>query len=83
MRKLIGFEKMTEMERKDGIIVGRSGKEREGGVWILRTKKKTEMLSMCLNMKERCGLLKKWGAIFYEDPREVEEFEGVFSKISI
>lgn len=77
-RKRFGMEKMTEEEEKEGITVGWPGKEVEGGVWILRTKANTAMLSMCLNMKERCDLLKSWGAIFYEDPREVEEFEGVF-----
>lgn len=75
MLKLIGIEDMTEMEKREGIIVGWPG---EGGVWILRTRADTAMLRMCVSMKERCSLLERWGAIFYEDPRGVEEFEGVF-----
>ncbi|CAK1364024.1 hypothetical protein CB0940_04009 [Cercospora beticola] len=82
IRKLIGFDEMTEMEGKDGITVGWPGKEGEGGVWILRKLPGTEMMRMCLNMRERCELLERLGATFYEDAREVEEFREVLSEQS-
>lgn len=80
VRKLIGLEEMEEAEEaKEGIVVGRP--EGEGaGVWVLRTMRMipdAAMLDMCVSMKERCGLLEKWGATFYENPGEVDEFEGV------
>lgn len=79
LRRLIGAEEMTETEEKDWITVGWPGKEGEGGVWILRTRSRTQMLRMCVTMKERCELLERLGATFYEDAREVEEFQEVFS----
>ncbi|GIZ43238.1 hypothetical protein CKM354_000647000 [Cercospora kikuchii] len=82
IRKLLGAEEMTEMEEKEGITVGWPGKEGKGGVWILRTRSNAQMLRMCLDMQERCELLERLGATFYEDAREVEEFQEVFSEQS-
>lgn len=91
MRKVIGFEGMSEEEKnkmEGEMMVGWPGKgaEGEGGVWILRVGKKRDypvespMLGMCVSMRERCELLKRWGARFYADSREVEEFEGVLER---
>lgn len=79
MRKLIGFEAMTETEKKEGITVGWPA---TGGVWILQSRKglQSASLRMCVNMEERCELLERWGATFYENPSEVEEFEEVFAE---
>lgn len=56
-----------------------------GGVWILRAATPRHLpegcgtlLSMCINMDERCDLLKQWNATFYEDPAAVPEFAEVF-----
>ena len=78
-RKLIGMDDMTEMEKKEAITVGWPA---TGGVWILRSRKGLDsgMLRMCVKMEERCELLKRWGATFYEDPSEVEEFGDVFAE---
>ena len=93
MRHFIGFDELTEAEevKKDDeeMIVGWPSKDEqgEGGVWILRVRSpkdcpESTRLRMCLDMEERCELLKTWGAIFYEDPREVEEFKEVLGKRS-
>ncbi|USW56781.1 hypothetical protein Slin15195_G101000 [Septoria linicola] len=80
VRKLIGIEEMTEMERKEAIIVGWPGEEEKEGVWVLRSSRGTQKLVMCVNMRERCQLLEKWGATFYEDSRDVEEFRRFFEE---
>ncbi|EME39229.1 hypothetical protein DOTSEDRAFT_138430, partial [Dothistroma septosporum NZE10] len=77
MLKLIEFQEMTEVEKRDGITAGWPGKGLESGVCILRTRADIEMSRMCVSMEERCGTLERWCATFYEDPRDVEEFEGI------
>lgn len=83
--KVIELEDMTPLEKQkmEGeMLVGWPGTVDEG-VWILRVTGNRDypqegaMLRMCVSMTERCILLERWGAVFYEDPRDVVEFAAV------
>lgn len=85
MMGIEGYE-LTPEQRQVRIVGWPSDQSSDyGGVWILRAATSRDlpqdchtMLRMCVNMDERCGLLKRWNATFYEDPAVVPEFEKVF-----
>ena len=80
VRKSIGLDEATEGDKKE-IVVGWPSNGRS--VWILRLHDSDARpgdfgkLGMCVSMDERCAMLQTWGAIFYEDPKAVEEFGGL------
>lgn len=78
--KSVGLDQTTEEDRK-GIVVGWPSSGH--GVWILRLQNRDARprdygkLGMCVSMDERCAVLETWGAVFYDDPKAVEEFKGL------
>ena len=80
MQKMVGMQDFSEEQLKE-LVVGWPNAGR--GVWVLRGStaqelpKESYMLNLCVNMGERCDLLERWGATFYENPMEVPEFAHV------
>ena len=83
IRKRLGYDESSERERSEQVLGWPIGPG-NGSVWVLRLAnedarpKDFGKLMLCTSMDERCNVLKEWGAEFYEDARQVEEFKDLF-----
>ncbi|KAI9657864.1 MAG: hypothetical protein M1831_004100 [Alyxoria varia] len=81
MRKIIGFEEPSEEEKRVLFVGWPDGGKK--GVWVLsledESKKPKDLgkLNLCVTMDERCGVLRGWGAEYFEDPKQVPELEDL------
>lgn len=78
--------KEAEGEERELWFFGWAPKDGSGGVWALMYEIDDErvpgtgILRMAITMEERCVLLEKLGATFYDDPKECEGLKGAYPK---
>ena len=75
------FTGQSGTEQQEAVTV--FGWPEGGGVFVLRFKNEAALpkdfgrMRMCLNMEERCQVMKEYDANFYVDPKYVEELNGI------